>query len=403
MITGPPCPKCATPVQPDWDWCHACGWDPEGLRPPDAVLEAGPSAASPPVASAAAPAPPPPAPAAPPSGPEPSAPEAPAVAPVVSLPVPPPAPPPPPDPDDPYDLPYATADDDDLHGHVHGDGDGLDGRGGETDGDGAAGATPPSAPAARSHEQPRSTLSGRAAPDAEQRPGGKAVAGKKEVIELPREQVSAYVVVGVVVLCSLVLMWVLDRKRSDEEAATPPTPVVTTLVPNSTLAPGAAPTTGPTVPPAHPGGQWKTHTEPAGKFSIDLPGVPVSQAGSTPTSSSATLGDAGSGWYVATFHVDESGVPTRTFDQVFTEASRDLQATVARLVGGTAAVTPGTDTALLGMQARTLTITVTGAGGAPVELQAVIATDGANIVVLAAGGGPFADYGTFVNSAAVLR
>jgi hypothetical protein len=27
------CPNCKTPVQPDWDWCHACGWDPEGLRP----------------------------------------------------------------------------------------------------------------------------------------------------------------------------------------------------------------------------------------------------------------------------------------------------------------------------------------------------------------------------------
>jgi hypothetical protein len=39
----------------------------------------------------------------------------------------------------------------------------------------------------------------------------------------------------------------------------------------------------------------------------------------------------------------------------------------------------------------------------PVEIQAVVATDGANVVVLAAGGGPFADYGAFTNSAAVLR
>lgn len=32
------CPNCKTPVQPDWDWCHACGWDPEGLRPAGAGL-----------------------------------------------------------------------------------------------------------------------------------------------------------------------------------------------------------------------------------------------------------------------------------------------------------------------------------------------------------------------------
>jgi hypothetical protein len=25
-------------VQPDWDWCHECGYDPEGLKPPDAEL-----------------------------------------------------------------------------------------------------------------------------------------------------------------------------------------------------------------------------------------------------------------------------------------------------------------------------------------------------------------------------
>jgi hypothetical protein len=37
------CPECSTEVQPDWDWCHACGWDPEGLRP-----AAGAPAAPPP-------------------------------------------------------------------------------------------------------------------------------------------------------------------------------------------------------------------------------------------------------------------------------------------------------------------------------------------------------------------
>jgi hypothetical protein len=28
------CPTCGTEVQPDWDWCHACGFDPESKRPP---------------------------------------------------------------------------------------------------------------------------------------------------------------------------------------------------------------------------------------------------------------------------------------------------------------------------------------------------------------------------------
>ena len=27
------CPSCGTEVQPDWDWCHACGWDPEAKLP----------------------------------------------------------------------------------------------------------------------------------------------------------------------------------------------------------------------------------------------------------------------------------------------------------------------------------------------------------------------------------
>jgi len=32
-MTLPPCPRCASPVEPDWDWCQQCGYDPEGLRP----------------------------------------------------------------------------------------------------------------------------------------------------------------------------------------------------------------------------------------------------------------------------------------------------------------------------------------------------------------------------------
>jgi hypothetical protein len=27
------CPRCGTPIQPTWDWCHSCGFDPEGLKP----------------------------------------------------------------------------------------------------------------------------------------------------------------------------------------------------------------------------------------------------------------------------------------------------------------------------------------------------------------------------------
>lgn len=29
----PRCPTCGAPVQTDWDWCHLCGYDPEGLKP----------------------------------------------------------------------------------------------------------------------------------------------------------------------------------------------------------------------------------------------------------------------------------------------------------------------------------------------------------------------------------
>ena len=30
---SPKCPSCAAPVQPDWDWCQLCGYDPEELMP----------------------------------------------------------------------------------------------------------------------------------------------------------------------------------------------------------------------------------------------------------------------------------------------------------------------------------------------------------------------------------
>jgi len=33
----PRCPECRTPVQPTWDWCMACGFDPEWLKPADWV------------------------------------------------------------------------------------------------------------------------------------------------------------------------------------------------------------------------------------------------------------------------------------------------------------------------------------------------------------------------------
>jgi hypothetical protein len=54
MAGEPRCPQCGAVVLETWDWCHQCGFDPEGLRP------TGSTAAPPP------PAPPPPA---PPSGP----------------------------------------------------------------------------------------------------------------------------------------------------------------------------------------------------------------------------------------------------------------------------------------------------------------------------------------------
>jgi hypothetical protein len=33
-VTGQPvCPQCSTPVELDWEWCHHCGFDPDGKRP----------------------------------------------------------------------------------------------------------------------------------------------------------------------------------------------------------------------------------------------------------------------------------------------------------------------------------------------------------------------------------
>lgn len=28
----PPCPHCSSPIQPDWDYCHHCGYDPDNAR-----------------------------------------------------------------------------------------------------------------------------------------------------------------------------------------------------------------------------------------------------------------------------------------------------------------------------------------------------------------------------------
>jgi len=35
MTNGPACPQCGAIVEAHWDWCHACGFDPEGLMPSD--------------------------------------------------------------------------------------------------------------------------------------------------------------------------------------------------------------------------------------------------------------------------------------------------------------------------------------------------------------------------------
>jgi hypothetical protein len=50
------CPECRAEVQADWDWCHACGWDPEGLRPSAAPPEGGSTRPPPPPRTSPAPA-----------------------------------------------------------------------------------------------------------------------------------------------------------------------------------------------------------------------------------------------------------------------------------------------------------------------------------------------------------
>jgi len=63
------CPECRAEVQADWDWCHACGWDPEGLRPRDAALAGGSTPTPPPPRGSTSAPPPPPT---RPTGPEPA-------------------------------------------------------------------------------------------------------------------------------------------------------------------------------------------------------------------------------------------------------------------------------------------------------------------------------------------
>jgi hypothetical protein len=53
------CPQCSVVVQPTWDWCHGCGYDPDGLR--DAAMNASREIA-PDVPGLDAAPPPPPAP-----------------------------------------------------------------------------------------------------------------------------------------------------------------------------------------------------------------------------------------------------------------------------------------------------------------------------------------------------
>lgn len=53
------CPRCALAVQPDWDWCHGCGFDPEGLKPPNWTPPPSAAAAPPPAGQAPPPYAPP--------------------------------------------------------------------------------------------------------------------------------------------------------------------------------------------------------------------------------------------------------------------------------------------------------------------------------------------------------
>jgi len=43
MAQEPRCPKCHTTVQPSWDWCMGCGYDPAGRKPADWTSAAAPS------------------------------------------------------------------------------------------------------------------------------------------------------------------------------------------------------------------------------------------------------------------------------------------------------------------------------------------------------------------------
>ena len=54
MAQTPSCPRCGSEVQPTWDWCHACGFDPAGLKPAERPAAPAPA---PRAAPAAAPAP----------------------------------------------------------------------------------------------------------------------------------------------------------------------------------------------------------------------------------------------------------------------------------------------------------------------------------------------------------
>jgi hypothetical protein len=68
------CPQCGTPVQSSWDWCQRCGFDPEGLKPPDwQPAEEPPAPPAPgggsPIDAGVAPAPSPPPPVTAPVGP----------------------------------------------------------------------------------------------------------------------------------------------------------------------------------------------------------------------------------------------------------------------------------------------------------------------------------------------
>ena len=35
VSAAPRCPTCGTGIQPHWDWCHFCGYDPDHLKPWD--------------------------------------------------------------------------------------------------------------------------------------------------------------------------------------------------------------------------------------------------------------------------------------------------------------------------------------------------------------------------------